>query len=65
MTTRLTFGIFLKNKNKISFIYAKLLRSAGCVIYELISLEKFANFESKDKQLNTVIPRKLAELVKL
>jgi hypothetical protein len=40
-------------------------RSAGCVIYELISLERFANIELKDKQLNCKIPQRLIKLMKM
>jgi len=46
-----------------SFLLNWNYRSAGCVIYELIALEKFADIES-NKQLNKKIPKQLIELMK-
>lgn len=42
-----------------------MIRSTGCVIYELIALEKFSEFDSNGKQLNSKIPRILARLMQL
>ncbi len=75
MTTKQTYGnynlVFIKImqffqiRNLILLLKFNMKRSAGCVIYELISLERFANIELKDKQLNCKIPQRLIKLMKM
>ena len=75
MTTKQTYGnynlVFIKImqffyiRNLILLFKFNMKRSAGCVIYELISLERFANIELKDKQLNCKIPQRLIKLMKM
>jgi hypothetical protein len=61
-----SFQFFLNNKIlSILLLKFNTKRSAGCVIYELISLEKFSNNEQKHRQLNYKIPQQLIKLMKM
>ena len=42
-----------------------LKRSTGCVIYELVTLERFSEIYLKNKQTSFEIPQRLIKLMKL